>query len=443
LAQPGAAAVRHTPHFGRCFGRDLGSCHAPACDAANNLFIAGAFQGTTYLDDYSLTASDSSALFLPKYDVFGNAIWAREIASSLTGLNALHLFFDDAGQLYLAAGFDGVVSFGDQWLSSRASAGVFLAQFDTRGERRWLAKLPAGASTDGRAFAADAAGRVFNTGSFSGTVAFGSQQITSPYVNAMYLARLDGNLTVAPAMAVRELPPLCQPGVPFTVRLRITPDPNAVSWAVVDQAPAGWAPSNISDDGGWRTRIVTKTAASSSQAVRSLPAIFAPGEPLPVSIAATPGPGVKAFALEESVPAGWTVSGISHDGEFNPIQRRVKWGPFSDATPRTLTYQAAPAADASGHFVLAGQASFDGANQPVTGQGYTASSCRLVARAGTNAFRLTLTAPPGAILQIEGSSNLTHWTPLTLLTNQASALEFDDPAAPASRQRFHRAVLFE
>ena len=583
---PGLFVVKYSPASDVLWTRtggpnELGSCQALACDAAGNLFIAGAFQGSTDFTDYSVTASDTNALFLAKFNVFGDALWAREVASSPAGLNAQHLFLDGASQLYFAAGFDGIVSFGDQWLASLGSDGVFLAQFDDTGERHWVTKLPAGAGTGGRAFAADAAGRIFNTGSFAGTVAFGPNQITCPYVNGMYLARLDGNLTVAPALAVRELSALCQPGIALTVRLSITPDEHAIAWAVVEQAPGGWTVSNISDDGvfdaelgvvkfgpfsdseprvlsydstpplnargpqyffgtvssdgintaiggnvsveatpllhpadntpadstmtanevsaysaAWRqgqswplppnpipiefvtraavlaenggcyqvdpakappmcwvpcapaalpARSFVKSAPAPSEVTRSLPANFFPQEPLPVSITVTPQAGVKACAVEDVLPTGWTVSSVSDGGEFDATQRRLKWGPFLDGTARTLTYSAIPPASASGNCTFAGRASFDGANVPTAGPFLTSSGCRLAGQGQLpdRQFHATLTAPLGGILKLEGSTNLMDWVPVCLLTNTTGAVEFQDAGVQGQQQRFYRAILLQ
>ena len=584
---PGLFVVKYSPASDVLWTRtggpnELGSSQALTCDAAGNLFLAGALQGSTDFTDYSVTASDTNALFLVKFNVFGNALWAREVASAPAGLSALDLFFDGAGQLYFAAGFNGVASLGNQWLSSRGSDGVFLAQFDDTGERHWATKLPPGANTGSRAFAADAAGRIFNTGNFAGATAFGTNAITCPVVNAMYLARLDGNLITAPALAVRELPALGQPGVALAVRLNITPDADAVAWAVVEQAPAGWTVSNISDDGvfdaelgvlkfgpfadpaprvlryaatppldargpqpffgtissdGFNTAIggsasveatpflhpaddapadsvmtaaeasaysaawrqgqtwptppnpipieyVTRAAVlaensgcyqvdaaqapplcwgpcpesrlrpdlrakaaatPASVATSALPPLFVPGEPLPVALAIAPAAAVRAFAVEDSVPAGWSVSAISDGGALDPTRRKVKWGPFPGAAPRTLSYRATPPASASGDIVFAGCVSFDGARVAIAGQRHTASSCRLAgqSRFQTNQFHLSLTTPLGAILQVQSSTNLTDWLPLTLLTNLTGSVEFNDSAAPPRSQRFYRAVLLQ
>ena len=186
-------------------------------------------------------------------------------------------------------------------------------------------------------------------------------------------------------------------------------------------------------------------AVPASEATSALPVIFVPGEPLPVALTITPAPDVKAFAVEDIVPAGWTVTAISDGGEMDPTRRKVKWGPFPGSTRRTLTCQVVPPSSASGSFVFAGCVSFDGANMAITGQRHTASSCRLASQGQLQAgqFHLNLTTPLGAILQVQSSTNLTDWLPLTLLTNTTGTLEFQDPDAVARPQRFYRAILMQ
>ena len=559
----------------------VGSSYSLVCDAGGGLLVAGGFQGTVNFGGLSLTASEANAVFLAKFNAAGDATWAREIASSTTSVNAQRLFFDGTGQLYFAGGFDGIVSVGSQLFSSRGSDGVVLAQLDATGEQHWAIKLPAGAGTGGRSFAADATGRIYNTGSFSGTVDFGGNSITCGGPNAMYLARLDGNFASRPATALRQLPAVCQPNVSFTVQINVTPDAANAAYAVADQPPANWTVSHLSNGGGfdvtagkvkfgpfrdstprtltydltaplnargsqffagtvsadginttlggagsiettpflhpadntpadstmtatevdaysaaWRqgqswptppnpipieyvTRAALlaendgcyvvdpskapplcwgpcssslvranprpKMAAPSSAATSALPVIFVPGESLPVALAITPAPDVKAFAVEDIVPAGWAVTAISDGGEMDTTRRKVKWGPFPGSTPRTLTYQVVPPSSASGSFVFAGCVSFDGANIAITGQRHTSSSCRLASQGQLQAgqFRLNLTTPLDAILQVQSSTNLTDWLPLTLLTNTTGSLQFQDPAPAAKFQRFYRAILLQ
>ena len=62
------------------------------------------------------------------------------------------------------------------------------------------------------------------------------------------------------------------------------------------------------------------------------------------------------------------VSNINEDGQWDSVNKKVKWGPFFDSNIRTLTYQATPPAKReSGTKTFSGTASFDGTNVTVGG----------------------------------------------------------------------------
>jgi len=58
-----------------------------------------------------------------------------------------------------------------------------------------------------------------------------------------------------------------------------------------------------------------------------------------VQLVAMPPTNVSVHAVEDQPPAGWAVVQISHDGVFDAVTGKVKFGPFYDAQPRTLSYQ--------------------------------------------------------------------------------------------------------
>jgi len=109
-------------------------------------------------------------------------------------------------------------------------------------------------------------------------------------------------------------------------------------------------------------------APSSGFVLRVLPAGYAPGVKMTVTHTATPNAGTQVYAVEDSPPLNWTVSNISHGGTFDSINRKVKFGPFFDATARSLTYEVTPPANESGIKQFAGTGSTDGVDTPIGGQ---------------------------------------------------------------------------
>jgi Immunoglobulin domain/Right handed beta helix region len=109
-------------------------------------------------------------------------------------------------------------------------------------------------------------------------------------------------------------------------------------------------------------------SATAGIATSTMASACAAGQSSQVRITASPPPGTIAYALEDQVPAGWTVSNINEDGAFDSVAAKVKWGPFFDALPRTLTYRVTAPKECPGTARFHGTASFDGMDVTVTGR---------------------------------------------------------------------------
>jgi len=101
-------------------------------------------------------------------------------------------------------------------------------------------------------------------------------------------------------------------------------------------------------------------------AIRTIPE-YIEGLPVPITIDVTPEATVVVYAVEDTPPLGWVVSNINEGGTRDDVNKKVKWGPFFDNTPRTLTYDITAPVGASGCYSLSGLASFDGVDQSVCG----------------------------------------------------------------------------
>jgi hypothetical protein len=109
-------------------------------------------------------------------------------------------------------------------------------------------------------------------------------------------------------------------------------------------------------------------APGSGDGVDLVRAVSGNGTFLPaISVTATPHGNVSCYLLTETVADGLTPYEIGQDAVWNGTNRTLKWGPYTDATPRVLTYKVS---GPSATYALTGQGSFDG--NPVTVQGVTA-----------------------------------------------------------------------
>lgn len=121
----------------------------------------------------------------------------------------------------------------------------------------------------------------------------------------------------------------------------------------------------VADTGNNSIRLVQFTAAS--HATRRLPSGYTPGVRIVVTLETIPPSGAAAYAIEERPPSGWTVQNLNQGGVFDAFTGKVKFGPFFDALPRTLTYELIPPQGETGKKQFAGTASIDGVSTAIGG----------------------------------------------------------------------------
>jgi len=77
-----------------------------------------------------------------------------------------------------------------------------------------------------------------------------------------------------------------------------------------------------------------------------------------------------AVSAGESVripPSEWIISDINEDGGWEPINKKVKWGPFFENTSRVLAYKTTPPGGTVGIKTFSGKGSFDGTGIAIGG----------------------------------------------------------------------------
>lgn len=147
---------------------------------------------------------------------------------------------------------------------------------------------------------------------------------------------------------------------------------------------------------------------------RVLPSSYRPNQSVAVTVEVSPRSDTRAFALVESPPEGWSVRNLSHEGRWDPVNRKIKWGPFFDATPRTFSYEAIPMPAAAGSAQFTGRGSFDGLGVPASGslrisppgQGVAPTLKAVVEATG---ITLELKGEPGGTYLLRSSQDLIVW----------------------------------
>lgn len=123
----------------------------------------------------------------------------------------------------------------------------------------------------------------------------------------------------------------------------------------------GTGPASLSTSGEKASASIKRRKKMISTITRTfMPDVYTAGNPVTVTLAAQPDAATLAWAVEEQPPSGWVVDSIGQGGVWDPINMKVKWGPYFDAQPRQLHYHATPPPGETGEKVFSGQGSFDG-----------------------------------------------------------------------------------
>lgn len=269
---------------------------------------------------------------------------------------------------------------------------------------------------------------------------------------------------------VRFAPAQALPGVAFPVTNAVTFTSAVSVQAVEDEIPAGWSAASISHSGrfdavshkvkwgpffdntprnlscvitapvsaagdypfvgkasfdgtevaiGGASSIRVLTPAQANRADATLPLFYSPGVGVDLKIVVKPAANVFGYAVEDSLPAGWTASGFTDGGAA--AGGKLKWGPFFDANTRELHCTLTPPAGATDAVIFSGVASFDGAEVPIGGGRQIGPLLSRIDRTlpdffGADPFTVHLTTHPAPGVQVYSVSETlpTGWTADTI-----------------------------
>lgn len=172
---------------------------AIAVDAAGNKYVLGRFQYTTDFDMgagvQDLTAAGNYDIYLAKYDVANNYVWAKRIGGSAQE-QGYALAVDASGNSYISGSFSGTVDFdpntGTQNLTSAGSYDIFVAKYDASGNYAWAKNIGGTGDDYGLGLAIDAMGDCYFTGYFQGT----NVDFDADAANTQYLSSNGGSIDI-------------------------------------------------------------------------------------------------------------------------------------------------------------------------------------------------------------------------------------------------------
>lgn len=166
-------------------------------DKQGNVLVTGEFVGSLSFGDKRVESkSDLRDIFLAKYDASGNLLWAKSFGS--TGEDyGRGIGADAAGNIYFSGVFSGSIQFGNKTLNSvDGSKDLFLAKADASGNILWVRQMGGSGPDEGSEIEVDEQGNAYLSGEFASRATFGAKVLTSAGLRDLFVAQYDsqGNL---------------------------------------------------------------------------------------------------------------------------------------------------------------------------------------------------------------------------------------------------------
>jgi hypothetical protein len=206
-AEGGAAesGVTRAPSCGDGFApiRGGGSSYERPSSVAvapdGSILVTGPFSNTTNFGTFALTAAGGTDMFLVKYSVTGQVLWARRGGGDTSDFGGAVAVTEHA--IYVAGSITGTATFEDRKLAAGGEA-MFLAKYTQDGALIWVQQIPGVSIGAGdHAIAALPNEDVYVTGSFAKNAQLGNVSLTSNATQTSFVVKFDPVGTVIWASA--------------------------------------------------------------------------------------------------------------------------------------------------------------------------------------------------------------------------------------------------
>ncbi len=148
-----------------------------AIDGSGNSYVTGYFSSSTItFDTITLTSGGTVNMFIVKYDVSGNVVWAKSVSASGT-VSSNGIAVDGSSNSYVTGWFASPsITFGTTTLTNASvgHADIFIVKYDASGNVVWAKRAGGSDDDEGESIAVDGSGNSYVIGFFgSASLTFG------------------------------------------------------------------------------------------------------------------------------------------------------------------------------------------------------------------------------------------------------------------------------
>jgi len=175
-------------------GRDRG--RKIALDSSGNIYVVGYYQNTVDFGGGNVTSNGSWDAFILKLNSSGTFQWVKSYGGSSGNDLGRDVVVDSNDNVIMLGTFRGTVNFdsgdgGSEVNYTSNDYDVFLIKLNSSGIWQFVWRTENSGSADARALAIDSNNFTYLTGSFSGTVKFGSNTYTAANSNDLFIHKFD------------------------------------------------------------------------------------------------------------------------------------------------------------------------------------------------------------------------------------------------------------
>mgnify|MGYP006230587579 CR=1 FL=1 len=175
-------------------GRDRG--RKIALDSSGNIYVVGYYQNTVDFGGGNVTSNGSWDAFILKLNSSGTFQWVKSYGGSTGNDLGRDVVVDSNDNVIMLGTFRGTVNFdsgdgGGEVNYTSNDYDVFLIKLNSSGIWQIVWRTENSGSADARALAIDSNNVTYLTGSFSGTVKFGSNTYTAANSNDLFIHKID------------------------------------------------------------------------------------------------------------------------------------------------------------------------------------------------------------------------------------------------------------